>query len=311
MLNRLPLYVNRDIKNSPWGGGALFVNNFIDYYRKSKIDFTPPESTVIFVVGLDSEDKNRSAEELVELKLKVESESITPVPMIIRVNDNDARKGTNTVDKRLLKLSRVVDGAIFVSEWQKDYFMSIGWGCKNSVVIQNGVDSNIFCPDPNKQKSNTTRVVTHHWSNNHMKGFDFYEMLDKNVSIDYNFKYVGRDRGTFSNTRVIRPLMGPLLAKELSSCDVYVSASRNDPGPNHILEALSCGLPTYVHVDGGGCVEFAGADHAFSSLEQLLEMIKSPTPNTNCVRLRKWDECSVETYEFILSVAKNAWKGLI
>ena len=87
------------------------------------------------------------------------------------------------------------------------------------------------------------------------------------------FTYIGRHRGTFKNTRCIEPCTGVELSRRLQGHDVYISGSRFDPGPNHILEALAVGLPTYVHKDGGGAVEFAGTDHTFSNLSELEELI--------------------------------------
>jgi glycosyltransferase involved in cell wall biosynthesis len=182
---------------------------------------------------------------------------------------------------------------VFLSHWLKDYYTEKDIKCKKSHVILNGVDRNIYKP---RQKFNNGKVniVTHHWSNNQLKGFDIYEQLDEFVgknSDKYSFTYIGRDRFTFKNTNVIRPMFGEKLGEELGKYDVYISASRFDPGPNHILESLACKIPTYVHNAGGGCVEFAGKEFSFSTLEQFISKISESSKMNDCSVLRSWEDC--------------------
>ena len=126
-----------------------------------------------------------------------------------------------------------------------------------------------------------------------MKGFDFYEFIDSFVgtNTDFTFTYIGRDRGTFKNTQVISPLFGADLGLELSRHDIYISGTRNDPGPNHILESLSCNIPTYAYIEGGGAVEFVGKDHTFSSIDQLVKIIESRSYTNNGFKPSSWKEC--------------------
>ena len=65
-----------------------------------------------------------------------------------------------------------------------------------------------------------------------------------------------------------------------------MSASRFDPGPNHILESIACQIPTYVASDGGGAVEFAGKDHAFEDLDQLFRIIRSRSYVNNSLSIK-------------------------
>ena len=55
---------------------------------------------------------------------------------------------------------------------------------------------------------------------------------------------------------------------------------------NHILESLSCEIPTYVHKDGGGAVEFAGIENTYSDIYELVERVKGnyDTFNTNSIQ---------------------------
>jgi glycosyltransferase involved in cell wall biosynthesis len=230
---------------------------------------------VALAIGLSSEGMGQGAgfEQLVAYRLTMAGRR--KVKVIIRANENDARKGTNNVDRMWSIASNHADGTVFVSEWMREYFND-SWHCDNNVVIKNGVDHEIF--KPNKKLDNgKVNIVAHHWSNNPMKGFDVYDWLDDFVGRNdgFTFTYIGRDRGTFEHTNVIRPLHGRKLGEELGKYDVYVSASRWDPGPNHILEALSCGLPTYVYKDGGGCVEFVDEHAVYNDTTHLENILRS------------------------------------
>ena len=77
-----------------------------------------------------------------------------------------------------------------------------------------------------KKKMAKINLVTHHWSNNAMKGHDVYERIDNWIKDreDFTFTYIGRSHGPLPNTELIEPLAGAELGKLLSSYDVlYLS----------------------------------------------------------------------------------------
>ena len=64
----------------------------------------------------------------------------------------------------------------------------------NSTAILNGCNTKDFFPINNiKFKNNKIRLITHHWSNNYLKGFHIYNKLDKllNNRNDIEFTYIG------------------------------------------------------------------------------------------------------------------------
>jgi hypothetical protein len=289
------VYLNRSQIVKPWGGGANFVNAMHTYAPSFGVELHAPTAQLspdtIVIAGLDNEDQHISAEQAVTFKAMLKSKK--DVKVILRINENDARKNTTNVDGRIKKLAEHCDEVVFVSHWLKDYYEEKNIKCKKSHVILNGVDKNIYKPGQ-KFDNGKINIVTHHWSNNPLKGFDIYEQLDEFVgkNIDkYSFTYIGRDRFTFKNTNVIRPMFGEKLGEELGKYDVYISASRFDPGPNHVLESMACKIPTYVHLAGGGCVEFAGKDFAFSTLEQFISKITDSSKMNDCSILQPWEDC--------------------
>jgi glycosyltransferase involved in cell wall biosynthesis len=231
--------------------------------------------------------------------------------LVLRVNENDMRKGTSYMDHFLVRASEYVDGTIFVSRWLQEYFNQRSWACQNQTVIINGVDQTIFKPQP-KLQNGKLNIVTHHWSDNPLKGADIYEKLDNLVGTnpdDFTFTYIGRHQCNFKNTCVVDPLQGAALAEKLAMHDVYISGSRFDPGPNHVLEALACGLPTYVHKDGGGGVDFVGGktsgavyeswDHLRSILLGLRGGIIPPEQPPGAIQLPSWATCVKEYNQFL------------
>jgi len=204
----------------------------------------------------------------------------------------------------LLQCSRYNTKTIFVSKWMQRYFNSKGWACQDQHVLINGVDDCFFDVSKNRkiEKNEKISIVTHHWSNNFLKGFDVYDFIDYLTTKDdrFSFTYVGRERGNFSNCRVIPPIYGKDLAEELSRHDVYVSGSRNDPGPNHILESIAVGLPTYSHVEGGGAVEFVGSNHVYKNFSELESILQSAKFEKNSNTTYRWSESMKNFWNILL-----------
>jgi glycosyltransferase involved in cell wall biosynthesis len=311
----MKLYINREPIRGPWGGGAKFINSFHEHIEgmghQLLGDSMKDVPDAILLAGLDN-NGGISAEQAIMYKLYNPN-----VKVILRVNENDARKGTSNVDAYLLKLAPHVDGTVFVSHWLKNYFEEKSWPKTNSTVIINGVDKEIFKPYP-KLNNGKLNIAAHHWSDHALKGTDIYEELDKFVgenSDKFAFTYIGRHKCNFKHTNVIRPLGGSKLAEELGKHDVYVSASRFDPGPNHVVEAIACGLPTYVHEDGGGAVEFAGVPGTYKNFDQLKDilthshavLLKHGNANLfphNAIALSTWQECIQEYNRFLESTCQ-------
>lgn len=306
-------YINRKVVVGPWGGGNLFTRAYwkhceesagFELCRGSSFQIRPD---VMLLVGLDNQGPDEiSVEQAIMYKMYVNP----GCKLVLRVNENDPRKGTSHVDAGLLKLSEHVDGTVFVSKWMQQYFNEKGWACKNQTVIINGVDNQIFKPGT-KLNNGKLNIVAHHWSDNWLKGGDVYEQIDRFVGENpdrFTFTYIGRHKCDFKHTNVVKPLSGKLLGEELGKYDVYVSASRFDPGPNHVLEALACGLSTYVHHDGGGCVEFATGAASYRDwnflrallvCEHAAGQVREPTVNT--FTPGTWQECVREYNAFLAS----------
>ena len=295
------LFLNRRPIDGPWGGGNLLVRSlckFLPTHDLSVVHELTSDVDVIFMQDPRPGNTGISINEIIQFK------SFKPsVRIIHRVNECDARKETSGVDDMLRECSHHTDTTVFVSEWMSDYHTTRGWHTADTHVIYNGVDRSHFYARP-KIDNGKVNIVTHHWSSNRMKGFDVYEAIDEFVghNTDYTFTYIGRENGTFNNTTVVAPLFGEDLGAELGRYDIYVTGSRFDPGPNHVLESVACNIPTYAIASGGGACELVGSDHVFKDIEELLGILEGRCYKQNTNTVQGWREC-IDSYAQVIGVA--------
>ncbi len=304
------IFVNRaPIRNQPWGGGAQFTNNFFDYASDFGCVATNRLDASVGCILIQDPRPDQlgiGLNEIIEFKKQNPS-----VKIVHRVNECSARKGEDdslpdSMDNLLRETSKYTDKTIFVSRWMGEgYHLRKDWYCKNTSVVVNGVNKNWFHPR-DKFNNGKVNVVAHHWSDNTLKGHGVYADISGWADDGklFTFTHIGRikeqaayQKGvvrevkTISKKNCIGPYFGQELGNRLGQYDVYISASKFDPGPNHILEALACGLPTYVLDEGGGCVEFAGTDHVYSTSEELEKILISGKYKPNSYIPDDWYTC--------------------
>jgi glycosyltransferase involved in cell wall biosynthesis len=284
--NRKPYY------NCSWGGGNEFLKNFYLFCNSNDIVITNKlenDIDVIFMMDHRYDELQISCKEIYEHKKKYNTK------IVYRANECDARKNTNNVDQILQECSKFIDITIFVSYWLQDYFFNKKWYCCENYMIYNGVDKDVFRKTQKKWTKN--RIVTHHWSDNFLKGAEVYQWLDSftGKNSEYEFTYIGRHNNNFKNTTIIQPLYGKELGNVLSENDIYITGTKYDPGPNHVIEAISCGLPIYVHKNGGGAVEFVDKNCVYNNFEELEEILINKKWNTTKQKFTDWVSC-IEAY---------------
>lgn len=177
------------------------------------------------------------------------------------------------VDKGIHAINRnVADKTIFQSRYSLEKHLELGMEFRNPVVTMNAADPEIFHPQgrisfsPNRK----IKLIATSWSLNMNKGAPVYQWLDEHLDWKrFEFTFVGQSPVVFKNIRMIPPVDSHSLAGLLREHDIYVTASKNDPCSNSLIEALSCGLPA-VYLRSGGhpeIVKQAGA--AFEAEEQI------------------------------------------
>jgi hypothetical protein len=279
----MKIMFNRKIVEGPWGGGNFFIKEMDVFLRQKGHDVCfdfEDNIDIIFMVDPKEvgHDRGYSIDDIIDYGSKYPDTEI-----IHRINECDQRKGTDFMDSLLLESNAIADHTVFISEWLANYFINLGFDREYDVVY-NGCNLSNFYPKDvvcGRSYNSPIRLVTHHWSDNWMKGFDIYNELDKLDRDDIEFTYVGRYNNRYhpKNTKLISPLHGGQLGEELRKHDVYVTASRFEPCGMHHIEGSASGLPVLYHRDGGGInelcknhgVEFYDIDSFMEGLDVIMQ----------------------------------------
>jgi glycosyltransferase involved in cell wall biosynthesis len=204
------------------------------------------------------------------------------VKILHRINECDQRKATTFMDGLLAEANELADYTVFISKWLRDYHGHRWFNtAKPHRCIYNGADPKFFHPIGNRpfHRGDCLRLMTHHWSNNPMKGFDIYERVDDLIATgrlkDVEFWVVGQWPANihWKRAKTCPPKAGGELAALLRSCHVYLTASRWEPCGMHHVEGAQCGLPLLYHEDGGGIVE-AGLRYGIGYRDDIVEAIE-------------------------------------
>jgi hypothetical protein len=196
--------------------------------------------------------------------------------VVHRINECDERKGGGGMNWRLRVANYCADHTVFVGAWLQGLRVWENAIGARASVITNGADTAIFNPTGWEpwHGDGPLRLVTHHWGNHLMKGFDIYSRLDALLDHEawrdrFSFTYVGNLPAGFKfrNARHVAPLDGLALAAEIKRHHGYITASINEPGGNHQNEGALCGLPLLYRRSGcmpeycqGFGVEFSEVD---------------------------------------------------
>ena len=168
-------------------------------------------------------------------------------------------------------------GTVMQSRFSLQAHAELGLAVRDPVVIPNAADPEIFFPPERRGilGGRKLRVISASWSDNRNKGAAVYEWLDRNLDFSrVEYTFVGRLPAELKNVRGLPPMPSRALADLLRAHDVYLTASRNDPCSNSLVEALSCGLPA-IYLDSGGHAELAGqAGLGFEKAEDVPALLE-------------------------------------
>lgn len=276
------VFINRKIVNSAWGGGNKIVKGIFKFGNDCEINVSnelSQKTDVALVINphVDMSTRMPGIVDILNFKYRYHPN----LKVINRINEKNLGRipQEDRFDKLYIESSKYVDASIFVSEWLRQYYFEKAWHCKESTVIHNGVDKEIFKNYGQKlsEENKKINIITHHWSNNIAKGFSFYEAVEKMCeenNSDFTFTYMGRHRNNFKTANTIGPYQGKKIGETLSKYDLYISASQFEAGPNHVLEALACELPVLIIDRSGGGIEMVNSEkNHFSNEKDLVEKI--------------------------------------
>ena len=249
----------------PWGGSSIFVSQLSEFLKQRgytvfyDLDHDP-DLIILVDPRTDNEYKIFGPEQIAEY-IKIHPNA----RVLHRINECDRRKDTDFMDSMLAEANTVADYTVFISEWLRDYHTGKWFDIrKPHRAVYNGADSAIFYPSKKTGDNRATdifRIVTHHWSDNRLKGFDVYAQVDEMIAGDalegIEFRVIGRWPADikWKAAKTYPPCTGHDLAALLRDCHAYLTASLWEPCGMHHVEGAQCGLPLIYHEDGGGIVE--------------------------------------------------------
>lgn len=288
------IFINFKPDNTKAYGGGNITTYYIEKYFQNKynnfkIIYELNDSINIYLIIDPFKDnlfKKYSLEDIINHRNSHNKNG----KIIIRVNDCDITRPNlileRSREKAILKHIVQINYFIFNSRFIKNHYQKL---CPdnsihdaNSVIIYNGCDINIFYPVQSisiTTKPNKFRIVTHHWSNNMNKGYqmyyDLWNILKKMEN--YEFVFIGKNiPEMFQEVPIIGPYVGLELSNAMRDCHIYITDSIYDSCPNHVIEAICCGIPIlYRNHEGGGrelCELFPKKiGESYSNLEELFE----------------------------------------
>jgi glycosyltransferase involved in cell wall biosynthesis len=258
------LAINMRSTSGPWGGSSVFVSQLRTFLRARGWRVTyrlSPEVDAIMLIDPrdDLQLKAFGMPEIIAHRARYPH-----VRIMHRVNECDQRKATSFMDRLLAEANAHVDYTVFIAEWLQDYHAARWFDAQRPhSVIYNGADSGVFHPIGQRpwQPGEPMRIVTHHWSDNPLKGFDVYEEVDRLITEGklpgFELWIIGRWPASirWKSARTFPPMAGHALAAHLRQCHLYLTGTRWEPCGMHHVEGAQCGLPLVYHEDGGGVVE--------------------------------------------------------
>jgi glycosyltransferase involved in cell wall biosynthesis len=295
-----------EIKSGPYGGGNQFLKALKnDLIIKNIYEQNPEKADVILF------NSHHRLNDLIRLKAN------HPEKVFIHRIDGPVfliRKDTLKLDKLIYKTNNLIaDGIIFQSQWSKN--KNIELGLKINVpetIITNAPDPLLFNHskkepfNPNRK----TKIIATSWASNMSKGFDTYKYLDTALNFsEFEMTFCGNSPVKFRNIKHIEALPGNQLAELLKQHDIFITASKNDPCSNSLIEALHCGLPALAYNDGGHPEIIGKAGCIYNEHSEIIKKLHHIKDNYNScqneIQLPSMNEVAAEYINFIKTIFQN------
>ncbi len=272
------------LQDGSFGGGNQFGKSLSSYLQSKgdEIFFDLNEPNLDIVLMTDPRTSLKSVS-FGPVEIMKYIRNVNPNVIVVhRTNECDERKGTKTTNKQLALANTVADHTVFISSWLARLLQAQHTFTESQSVIKNGADPNIFTYQKRQlPKDRKIRLVTHHWSGNWKKGWDVYLYIDRmlnetNLGDRFEFHYIGNAPKNIEVKRIQihPPRSGKDLAKMLQSCDVYITASLNEPAGMHHIEGALCGLPL-LYRNSGALPEYCdGYGVMFNNKNDIIPNLK-------------------------------------
>ena len=282
--NNIKLYISIN-RNHDYKGGGF---NFLDYldYRLRKIKIISDSFLKANIILINS---HHNFFKMLLCKF------IFPKKFFIHRVDGPIGMYVGKEDFRdfLVKILNryIADATIFQSKWS--YNKKKFTPTKEKIIIRNMADQRFF--KYKKEKKIKNSIIICSWSKNDNKGYKFYSFLDKTLDFKkFNISFAGNAPIEFKNIKNCNCLNSNLLSKLMRKHMIYLTASKNDPCSNSLLEALSLKLPALA-LNSGGHPEILGQkgvlfknkkdllfklENIFKNYSKILNKFKNPAEDT-------------------------------
>jgi hypothetical protein len=265
------IYLNRKPVDGAWGGGNKSVSLLASTLRERGhdiiFDLVPGKIDLIFCFDPRPNEKGIWYQNFLDYK------SVQNVPVLQRVGDVGTHSKPD-LTKLVIQSTQLSDFVFFPSLWAKDH---IGYSNENFKIVRNFPMAKFYLKRCTKKINFPLSISTHHWSTNSKKGFETYRFLDgycQNSS--HSFTYAGRKPDDISFKNWIPPLYDEQIVDFLTCHNVYLTASEEEAGANHVQEAMAAGLPVIYKSGGGSIDEYVGdAGICFKSTSDLINILES------------------------------------
>ena len=239
------------------GGGFRFLRMWERWLTKQGIEWTrslwDPRANVLFINGWQTHPWHVKVWKLMRSDRRV----VHRVDGWGGFHNRIDQTRTDSWQKSVMKTADLV---IFQSDWARQVSPPYA---KNHTVIHNPVDLEMFSPDGPKAELpewSGPRVAVVSWSTNPNKGAATIARLCRNHP-KVQFILCGRFEiivlPEHNNVHWAGVLSTQELAAHLRACDALVTFSQFEACPNHVLEAMACGLPV-LYLDSGATRELVG-----------------------------------------------------
>jgi hypothetical protein len=300
MAKKIKVFINFKSLHIPYGGGNQFTINLVEYLNKIeniKVTYDlEDEIDIYFIIDIRKGPfKKYSFDEIYNHKKQ------NGGVIIYRINDCSITRLKCNLETTILENIDKIDHFVFNSTFIHDYYVDKydKFMDKQRTIIYNTANSEYFYPKPRLRpeeagrdtdtslldadtSTKKLRIVTHHWSDNVNKGYDIYYKLYQYCKKrdDIELLVIGRKfaDGFIDAPEVKGPYKGKELGDMLRECDIYISASKYDSCPMHILEGISCGLPILYLDHPGGVKDICELGdnkigESFNTIEECIEKI--------------------------------------
>ncbi len=295
----------------PYGGGNQFMLALCKFLRKRQLNMIENKfdqridcyliNSVHFTIDKFITEKQKN-------KIQVVHRIDGPIK-IYRGIDQKLDDLCNKLNRQLASMTILQSNYVLTAN------VKLGYKFINPIIINNAADSDIFNRTNKESFSNNRKIkiISTSWSSNLNKGFEVYQWIDENLDWNkYSYTFVGNSPVTFKNIKIIKPVNSERLAEILKQHDIYLTASKNDPCSNALLEALACGLPALFLNSGGHgeIVDWGGLGFkAPFEIPKLLEtIVNNYEMFQNLITVDSIDQIA-EKYYIVLKIAAAAPKN--